>query len=105
ERPGGRNWTVRRGTKIELNDGSIQTCAFDEGSYQNVGPARLPSVHGTMLSYCKELGVKLEVEVNTSRSTLLQDDTVHGGVPLEQRQVINDTRGQVSELLDKCIVG
>ena len=105
ERPGGRNWTVRRGSKIELNDGSVQTCTFDEGNYQNVGPARLPSVHGTMLSYCKELGVKLEVEVNTSRSTLLQDDAIHGGVPLEQRQVINDTRGQVSELLDKCIVG
>ncbi|MGH9395013.1 MAG: flavin monoamine oxidase family protein, partial [Terriglobales bacterium] len=105
ERPGGRNWTVRRGTRIELNDGSVQTCAFDEGNYQNVGPARLPSVHGTMLAYCKELSVKLEVEVNTSRSALLEDDAVNRGLPLEQRQVINDTRGQVSELLDKCIVG
>ncbi|MGH9415286.1 MAG: flavin monoamine oxidase family protein [Terriglobales bacterium] len=105
ERPGGRNWTVRRGTRIALNDGSVQTCAFDPGNYQNVGAARLPSVHGTMLSYCKELGVKLEVEVNTSRSTFLQDDTVNRGRPLEQRQVINDTRGQVSELLDKCVAG
>src|SRR6185312_6982381 len=105
ERPGGRNWTVRRGTRIVLNDGSTQTCEFDHGNYQNVGPARLPSVHGTMLGYCKELGVKLEVEVNTSRSTLLQDDGVNRGTPLEQRQVINDTRGQVSELLDKCVVG
>ncbi len=104
ERPGGRNWTVRRGTRIVLNDGTTQTCEFDQGHYQNVGPARLPSVHGTMLGYCKELGVKLEVEVNTSRSAFLQDDGVNGGVPLEQRQVINDTRGQVSELLDKCAV-
>lgn len=105
ERPGGRNWTVRRGTRIVLNDVSVQTCEFDHGNYQNVGPARLPSVHGTMLAYCKELGVKLEVEVNTSRSALFQDDAVNRGVPLENRQVINDTRGQVSELLDKCVVG
>ncbi|MGH9518630.1 MAG: FAD-dependent oxidoreductase, partial [Terriglobales bacterium] len=57
DRPGGRNWTVRRGSRIVFTDGSEQTCDFDPGQYQNVGAARLPSVHGTMLSYCKELGV------------------------------------------------
>jgi len=105
ERPGGRNWTVRRGSKIVLNDGSVQTCDFDQGNYQNVGAARLPSVHGTMLGYCKELGVKLEVEVNTSRSDLLQDDAVNHGAPIEQRQLVNDTRGLTSELLNKCVAG
>ena len=46
-----------------------------------MGPARLPSVHGTMLGYCRELKVPLEVEINTSRSTFLQNDKVNGGKP------------------------
>ncbi len=103
ERPGGRNWTVRGGDKIVFIDGSVQTCTFDAGNYQNVGPARLPSVHDTMLGYCRKLGVALEVEVNTSRSSYLQNDKANGGKPVVQRQAINDTRGHVSELLAKCI--
>src|ERR1700722_13963027 len=75
ERPGGRNWTLRRGSKLVFNDGTSQDCTFDEGNYFNCGPARLPSVHKTMLGYCNELGVPLEVEGNTSRNTLLQNDT------------------------------
>ena len=72
ERIGGRNWTVRNGTKVDFTNGFTQNCAFAPGLYQNVGPARLPSVHQTMLGYCRELGVPLEVEVNTSRSAYLQ---------------------------------
>ena len=103
ERVGGRNWTVRQGTKVEFVDGFTQYCTFEEGNYQNVGPARLPSVHTTMLGYCKELGVPLEVEVNTSRCALMQADHLNGGRPVQQRQMINDTRGHVSELLAKAI--
>lgn len=103
QRPGGRNWTVRRGTKIEFTDGTIQHCNFDAGLYLNAGPARLPSIHKTMLGYCKELGVQLEVEVNTSRSTLLQNDRAFGGKPVELREAVNDARGHVSELLAKAI--
>jgi len=102
-RPGGRNWTVRGGDTIAFLDGSTQTCTFDPGNYQNVGPARLPSIHKQMLDYCRKLGVELQVEVNTSRSTLLQNDAANGGKPLVQRQVVNDTRGHVSELLAKCV--
>ncbi len=104
-RPGGRNWTVRKGTRIEFLDGTTQTCEFDEGNYQNAGPARLPSIHKTILGYCKELGVPLEVEVNTTRSSFLQNDNADGGKPVVQRQAINDTRGHVSELLAKCVTG
>jgi len=43
------------------------------------------------------------VEVNTSRSSLLQSDAAFGGKAIEQREAINDTRGHVSELLAKCI--
>jgi monoamine oxidase len=103
ERPGGRSWTVRNGSKVEFTDGMTQTCDWEGDNYLNVGPARLPSIHKTILGYCEELGVPLEVEINTSRSTLMQSKDLNGGKPVEQRQVINDTRGYVSELLAKAI--
>jgi monoamine oxidase len=103
ERPGGRNWTGRKGTVIEFIDGTKQTIDWEEGNYQNLGPARLPSTHWTMLNYCRELKVPLEAEINCSRSSLLQNDKANGGVPVPQRKAINDTRGHVSELLSKCI--
>jgi monoamine oxidase len=103
-RPGGRNWTVRNGTTVEFIDGTKQTAGYSSSdSYFNAGPARLPSVHKTMLGYCKELGVALEVFVNTNRSSLMVSDKAFGGKPVEQRQVINDTRGHIAELLAKCI--
>ena len=102
-RAGGRNWTVRNGTRIEMTDGTTQTCSFDEGNYLNAGPARLPSQHVTMLGYCHEFGVPLEVEVNASRSALFRSERLNGGAPVEQRQVANDARGHVSELLAKAI--
>ena len=102
-RVGGRNWTIRRGSKVDFTSGMEQTCAFDEGLYFNAGPARLPSIHTHMLNYCRELSVPLEVEINTSRSTRLQSDNFNGGEPVEQRQMVNDTRGHVSELLAKCV--
>src|SRR5215467_5263929 len=103
QRPGGRNWSVRGGTKIEFTDGTIQQCTFDEGLYLNAGPARIPSIHQTMLGYCRELGVAMEVEVNVSRSALLVSDSAFAGRPIEQREAINDTRGHVAELLAKAI--
>jgi monoamine oxidase len=103
ERPGGRNLTIRDGTSIEFTDGVKQTARWGPDSYFNAGPARLPSIHKTMLGYCKELDVKLEVEVNSSRSSLLVSDRAFDGKPVEQRQAVNDTRGHVAELLAKCI--
>ena len=103
ERPGGRNWTGRGGTKVEFVDGTVQTIDWEDGNYQNLGPARLPSTHWTMLGYARELGVPMEVEINTTRSSLLQNDKANGGKPVVQRKAVNDTRGHVSELLSKCI--
>jgi monoamine oxidase len=102
-RPGGRNWSIRNGTQVDFTDGTRQTCSFEEGHYFNAGPARLPSTHHTMLGYCHELGVALEVEVNSSRSALMQSDKLNGGVAVAERRVFNDTRGHVSELLAKCV--
>ena len=102
-RPGGRNWTVRGGDTVLLTDGTRQNCNWSEGQYQNFGPGRIPSAHCTMLGYCRKLGVAMEVEVNTNRSARLENDAANGGRAVEQRQVVNDARGQVSELLAKCL--
>lgn len=103
ERPGGRNYTVRPGDKVAFTDGTSQTCAWNPGHYQNFGPARLPSIHPTILAYCKKLGVELQVEVNMTNSAHLQNDAANGGKPVVMRQAVNDTRGHVSELLMKSI--
>ena len=102
-RPGGRSWSVRDGSKVEFTDGTVQTCSWQNGGYLNAGPARIPSIHTNILNYCHELGVPLEVEVNSSRSTLMQAPVLNGGKPVEQRQVIHDTRGYLAELLAKAI--
>ncbi|WP_263367721.1 flavin monoamine oxidase family protein [Edaphobacter bradus] len=102
-RPGGRSWSVRNGTKVEFTDGTVQTCDWQSGGYFNPGPARIPSIHTHLLGYCQELGVPLEVEVNTSRSALMQADVLNGGTAVQQRQVVYDTRGYLAELLAKAI--
>ena len=86
-----------------MTDGTVQHCDFDPGQYWNAGPARLPSHHQAVLGYCRELGVALEVEVNTSRGALLLNPAANGGKPIEMRQAINDCRGEISELLGKAI--
>jgi len=102
-RPGGRNWTVRGGDAVTFVDGTAQTCTWEKGNYQNFGPARLPSIHHTMLGYCRKLGVELQVEVNMTNSAFLQNDNANGGKPAVWREVVNDTRGHVSEMLSKCV--
>src|ERR1700722_13011967 len=82
ERAGGRVWAGRKGDKVEFVDGTTQTIGWAEGNYQNIGAGRLPSTHWTILQYCRELGVQLEVEVNTTQSSLLQNDNANGGVPM-----------------------
>jgi monoamine oxidase len=103
DRPGGRVWTVRGGDIVDSIGEARQIASFAGGNYFNAGAARIPSIHKTILGYCKDLGIALEVEINSSRSTLLVNDRDFGGKPVEQRQAINDTRGHVSELLAKCV--
>jgi monoamine oxidase len=103
DRVGGRNWTVRRGARIDMTDGTRQLCEFDPEMYWNSGPARIPSAHQAVLDYCRELGVPLEVEVNTSRDARLYNPAANGGKPIEMRQAHNDVRGEISELLGKAI--
>ena len=105
DRVGGRNWTIRDGDRIDLEGAAQQTARLSEGLYFNAGPARIPSHHEGLLGYCRELGVALEPEVNTSRSALLQADGAFGGRPIQQRQAVYDLRGGLSELLAKAARG
>lgn len=101
ERIGGRVWTLRNGDRIEHKDGSRQTVEFDKGLFFNAGAGRIPSHHLTILGYCREFGVELQPLVNSSRSALVQPDL--GRPPLQLRQVVNDTRGWLSELLSRSV--
>lgn len=103
DRTGGRNWTLRNGDRLDMVDGTSQRCEFDRGLYWNAGAARIPSQHHTLLGYCRELGVALEVEINTSRSAMIINADANGGRPIELRQAVNDTRGAIAELLGKAI--
>ncbi len=101
DRVGGRNWTLRGGDKVEYTDGTTQTVQFDKGFYFNAGPARIPSHHQIMLGYCRELGVELEVVVNTSRNALVRPDLAEP--PFQLRQAVNDARGYIAELLTQSV--
>jgi monoamine oxidase len=104
DRPGGRNWTIRKGAIAESLDGTRQIATYaGSKSYFNAGPARLPSVHKTILSYCKEFAIPLEVFLNGNRNSLMVSEKAFGGKPVEQRQIINDARGYVAELLAKSV--
>jgi monoamine oxidase len=103
DRVGGRNWSIRHGTRLDMNDGTRQLCEFDPELYWNSGPARIPSAHQLVLGYCKELGVALEVEINTSRGARLYNPAANGGKAIEIRQAHNDMRGEISELLGKAL--
>ena len=101
-RTGGRNWTLRRGDKVEMIGEADQAVRFSKGLYFNAGPARIPSLHQGILGYCKLLEVPLEVEVNFADSALLQSDGSFNGKPIQERQALNDFRGGIAELLSKA---
>ncbi len=103
-RAGGRNWSLRGGDEI-LEAASIQQVGWDAGPhmYCNPGPARLPYHHEAILSYCRELGVPLEVMINDNRGALMQSDAAFDGKPQRNRQVVNDIRGYVAELAAKAV--
>ena len=103
-RAGGRNWSLRGGDEIR-ETGGVQRVAWDAGPhmYFNPGPARLPYHHEGILSYCRELGVPLEVMSNDNRGALLQSDAAFDGRPQRNRQVVNDIRGYVAELAAKAM--
>jgi monoamine oxidase len=103
-RPGGRVFTVRRGSVIEETD-SRQDVDWDSDPdlFFDAGAARLPQHHQGILGYARDLGVRLEVLSNENRNALLQTSRAFGGHPQRIRQVNADARGFVAELAAKAI--
>jgi monoamine oxidase len=103
-RPGGRVFTVRRGTVSE-EDGSSQTAAFDDGLYFNAGPMRISHHHHTTLEYCRELQVPVEVFVADSESAYLYQtrSSTMAGRRIRLREARADFDGYIAELLSKAL--
>jgi monoamine oxidase len=102
-RPGGRCFTVRRGTVSE-EEGATQTAAFDEGLYFNAGPMRISHHHRTTLAYCRELNVATEVFVPDCESAYLA--LTRGplaGRRIRLREAKADFDGYIAELLGKAL--
>lgn len=102
-RPGGRVFTVRRGTRSE-EDGTAQTATFDDGQYFNAGPMRISHHHHTTLAYCKELQVATEVFVpDCETAYLAQTRGPLAGQRIRLREARADFDGYIAELLSKAL--
>ena len=103
-RPGGRVFTVRRGTVSE-EDGPSQVAAFDDDLYFNAGPMRISHHHQTTLAYCRELQVPVEVFVADSDSAYLDpsSSSTLAGRRIRLREARADFDGYVAELLSKAL--
>ena len=103
-RPGGRVFTVRRGSVVEEID-SRQEVNWDDDPdlFLDAGAARLPQHHQGILGYARDFGVRLEVLSNENRNALLQQANAFGGQPQQNRRVNADARGFVAELAAKAI--
>lgn len=104
-RTGGRCWSVRKNS-VNTETGNItQQASFDEGLYYNAGPSRIPHHHHLTLHYCRELNVPIQVYNNVNESAYYFSE---GRGPLSNkkirvREVHNDVRGYMSEMLAKAI--
>jgi len=103
-RPGGRVFTVRRGSVVEEID-SRQEVHWDDDPdlFLDAGAARLPQHHQGIIGYARDFGVRLEVLSNENRNALLHQATAFAGKPQQNRQVNADARGFVAELAAKAI--
>ncbi len=105
ERPGGRNWTIRRGDRVEERGQNRQLCRFDDdpGLYFNAGPGRISHHHANMLQYCREFDVALEPFLIRNHATLFYDDTRDPAVCATDKRLLHDVRGRIAELLAKAV--
>ena len=103
-RAGGRCLTLRGGDQV-VEQGGVQHVRWhrEDHLYANMGPARIPHHHKTLLGYCKSFGVPMEVFVNENRAAFVHDTRAFAGRPVENRQVVHATRGAISELLAKAV--
>lgn len=102
EKAGGRCWTLRGGDTYTDIGGVTQTVKFENGSYVNPGPWRIPYNHHAVLDYCKRLGVKLEPFIQKNHNAYLHRSDTFDGKPQRFRHIATDYRGHVAELLAKA---
>ena len=104
-RPGGRCWTVRRGTTAAETDGPTQTAHFGSRRYMNAGPARIPQHHETTIAYCREFNLALNVFNNDNESAYyyLDGEGALANRPVRAREVETDLKGYAAELLAKAV--
>lgn len=110
DRPGGRVWTIRGGTVVEEMGRDPVVCGFDEEEhlYLNPGPWRIPHHHTSLLHYCRAFDVPLEVFVNEEQNGWAMPRDASGGLAGERvrlRELRQDARGHVGELLAKAVDG
>jgi monoamine oxidase len=107
DRVGGRCWSIRRGSVGEEAGFGRHTAAFDDGQYFNAGPSRIPHHHGLTLHYCKEMGVPIEVysNVNENAYYFSEGEGALSNRKIRVREVHNDMRGWMAELLAKALDG
>lgn len=104
DRPGGHNWTVRRGSELNEPGGERQVCEYDEGQYFNPGPWRIPYHHEAVLHYCRAFNVPLEAFVNYNSASYAYVEGDFGplaGQPIRQRAIDAHMGGYTAELLAK----
>ncbi len=112
-RTGGRCLSLRTGDTLveDINSdlfdstpGEPQVVRFkrpvgDAEPYLNAGPGRIPSSHKRLLSYLKKFSVDVEVYVMNSQSNLVQKDSSFSGLPMVYRQLDNNTRGWLAQMV------
>jgi monoamine oxidase len=100
---GGRSWTLRGGDSYTELGGATQVCQFSSGNYINPGPWRIPTEHGGLIHYCREVGVGLEPFQQNNYNAYLHSTSAFGGKPQRYKTIQADYYGHVSELLAKAV--
>jgi monoamine oxidase len=105
KRAGGRCFSIRNGSTNTEIDRPTATATFDPGLYFNAGPSRIPHHHKLTLHYCKELGVPIQVynNVNEGAYYFAEGKGPLSNKKIRAREVHNDMRGYMTELLSKSI--
>jgi monoamine oxidase len=100
---GGRCWTLRGGDSYTEMGGATQDCTFSDGNYLNPGPWRIPTEHGGIIHYCKQLGVGLEPFQQNNYNAYLHSTSAFDGRPQRYKTIQADYYGHVAELLAKAV--
>lgn len=111
DRIGGRNFTVSSDSSdhrnvIRQTGRADQACRFSgdpRSQYFEAGCGRIPYHHVALLELCRELNVPLQPYIMETRANHFQADGAFDSKAVKNRQVANDTRGYIAELLAKAI--